>query len=148
METFPSILDAIRKTTEAYVDGLSTMTKAIESLPKLTGDAHHQWLEQWLTLARTSKNGVITALNEGFALWERECRRLMGAPHAAIQPSLNPLEVWADNWKRTMDAFAASSHLGQAWSEAVWKQAQLVQQTMQEGLSAWQQLWQTLVSKR
>ncbi len=72
----------------------------------------------------------------------------MGAPHAAIQPSLNPLDVWADNWKRTMDAFAASSHLGQAWSEAVWKQAQLVQQTMQEGLSAWQQLWQTLVPKR
>ncbi len=68
METFPSILDAIRKTTEAYVDGLSTMTKAIESLPNLAGDAHHQWLEQWLTLARTSKNGVITALNEGFAL--------------------------------------------------------------------------------
>jgi hypothetical protein len=148
METLPSILDAIRKTAEAYLDGLSTMTKAIESLPKLAGDAHRQWLEQWLTLARTSKDGVITALNEGFALWERECRRLVGAPHAAIQPSLNPLEIWAENWRKATEAFAGSSQLGQAWSEAVEKQARLVQHTMEEGLRAWQQLWQTLVPKR
>ncbi|MEK6661756.1 MAG: hypothetical protein AABY63_07740, partial [candidate division NC10 bacterium] len=122
-------------------------TKAMENLPNLAGEAHRRLLDQWLTLARVNKNTVVTALNEGFALWERECRRLIGAPHAAIQPSLNPLEVWAENWRKTVDAFAASSQLGQTWSEAVRKQVQLVQQTMQEGLSAWQQLWQTLGPK-
>ena len=147
METLPKILDAFRKTTEAYIEGLSTMTKAIESLPKLTGEGHRQWFEQWLTLARMSKDGVVTALNEGFALWERECRRLVGAPHGAVQPSMNPIEVWAENWKKTMEAFAPALKVGEASSETVQKQAQLVQQTMLEGVTAWVRLWQTLAPK-
>lgn len=147
METLPNILDAIRKTSEAYIDALETMTKAIESLPKLAGETHRELFEQWLNLARISQDGMVTALNEGFALWERECRRLVGAPHGAVQPSVNPIEAWAENCRKTMDAFAPAFKLGEALRETAWKRAQLVQQTMQEGVSVWLRLWQTLAPK-
>jgi len=141
MEGLPNIADAIRKMTEAYADGLSLMTKTLESVPKQSAD--RSGLEQWVRLARMSKDAFVTALEQGFQLWERESRRMLDAASAGAPPSPeNPFEVWAENWKKTLDGFTAAAKAGDAWSEQARKQAALVQQTMQEGMKAWQRLWQ------
>ena len=36
-------------------------------------------VENWLRVARMSKDGVITALEQGFKLWEREIRRTVSS---------------------------------------------------------------------
>src|SRR5438552_18237797 len=82
MENDANFADAVRKTFEAYTEALSAVMKAIEKLPKQGGDAHRQMVEQWLALARMSKESVVAAINQGFDLWERECRRLARAPHS------------------------------------------------------------------
>lgn len=140
METLPNIADAIRRVSEAYAEALSIMTKALESLPKPGNEAQRRLAEEWLRVARMGKDGIVAALNQGFGLWERECLRALGA--LPPEPQGNPMEAWADNWRSTLDVFAVASKLGDAWSEEARKQAELVQQTIQEGLRAWQQFWQ------
>ncbi len=58
-------------------------------------------VEQWISLARMGKDGVVAAITQSFDLWERECRRLMGAvPLGSVASSpMNPAEVWAEGWK-------------------------------------------------
>ena len=140
MEGLPNVVDAIRRMSEAYAASLSIMTKALEGMPKPGNDAQRRQAEDWFRMARLGKDGVVAALNQGFELWERECRRAMGALSA--QPSSNPMEAWADNWRKMLETFMATSKLGEAWSDEARKQVALVQQTMQEGLQAWQRFWQ------
>jgi hypothetical protein len=52
------------------------------------------------------------------------------------------MEAWAENWRKTLDAFTGASKLGEAWSEEARKQFELAQQAMQEGLRVWQRFWQ------
>jgi len=144
MEPLPNFADAIRKTAEAYTEALSTVAKALPTLPAQDNEARRGQVDQWLRLARMSKDGVVTALDQGFELWERECRRLMGAPHAAgsaAQPA-NPMEAWAENWRKALEVFGAAGRPGDLWSDQARKQAELVQQTLQEGVRAWQRFWQ------
>jgi hypothetical protein len=143
MEAQAAISEVIRKTCEAYAEGLSAVMKALESLPRESGEAHRRMVERWLDLARASKDSFITALNQGFELWERECRRAVGAPHApgATGPGGNPLEAWADGWRRTLDAFAGSA-VTDAYREAVRRQGEMVQRALEDGMRAWQGLWQ------
>lgn len=141
MEPLPNVADGIRKMTETFAEALSTVTRSLESLPKQSTETQRLLAEQWLRLARMSKDGVVTALNQGFDLWERECRRALGV--AGVAPSGNPMEAWAENWKRVMDAFTAACGVGDVWSEEARKQAQLLQQNFQEAMRAWQRLWQT-----
>lgn len=144
MELQSSIADAMRKMCEAYAEGLSVVMKTIESLPRQGGEAHRRMAEEWLNLARLSKESFVTALNQGFELWERECRRAIGAPHppGGAPPSGNPIEAWAENWKRTVEAFTSGGAPGEAWREAARQQSEIVQQSLQEGMRAWQRLWQ------
>src|SRR5437667_9852130 len=100
MENAANFADAVRQTFEAYTEALSAVMKALEKLPKEGGDAHRQMVEQWLDLARMSKKSVVAAINQGFDLWEREDRRLIGAAH-----SPEPASACAT----MIDALAASS---------------------------------------
>src|SRR5207244_13099430 len=93
MENDANFADAVRKTFEAYTEALSAVMKALEQLPKQGGDAHRQTVEQWLTLARMSKESVVAAINQGFDLWERACRRLVGVPHDTGQDSESCLMI-------------------------------------------------------
>jgi hypothetical protein len=143
METQQDIAEAIRKASDAYVAALSTVTKALESAPQLGGDANRRRVEQGLQLARLSKEGFISTLEQAFDLWERECRRVLGAPHppAAASWATSPMAAWMDNWRRTVEAFMPAQQPGDAWTQLVRQQAELTQQALQEGLRAWQRLW-------
>jgi hypothetical protein len=145
MDTQEGIAEAIRKASDAYVAALSTVTKALESSPQLGGDANRQRVEQGLQLARLSKEGFITTLEQAFDLWERECRRVLGAPHAPAHTpwTASPLAAWMDNWRRTLEAFTPAQQPGDAWTRLVRQQAELTQQALQEGLRTWQRLWPT-----
>ncbi|HET8578013.1 MAG TPA: hypothetical protein VFO18_13015 [Methylomirabilota bacterium] len=148
MNAQATIPEAIKKTCEAYTEGLSTVMRALESLPREAGESHRRMVEQWLVLARTSKDSFIAALNQGFDLWERECRRAVGAPHAtgAFGAWANPLEPWADTWRRTVETFTGGA-MANAYSEAIRRQSDMVQQSLEESMRAWQRLWQPVERK-
>jgi hypothetical protein len=145
MEQVASVAEAMRKTFEAYTEALSAVVKALEKLPTQGGDAHRRVVEQWLDLACMSKESAVAAINQGFDLWERECRRLVGAPHAAGSASISGtmIDAWAERWKRTLDAFAPAGPRDEPWAEQARRQAELVQQSLLDSLHAWQRLWQS-----
>jgi hypothetical protein len=151
MEIQSNIAEAMRKMSEAYVGGLATVMKTLESLPRQGGESNRPMVEQWLSLARMSKDSYVAALNQGFELWERECRRIVGAPHPAgsgsappggSAPSASPMEAWAESWKRTVEGFSTGGAPGDPSREAARRQAEMVQQALQESMRAWQGLWQ------
>jgi uncharacterized protein YukE len=87
-----------------------------------------------------SKDGVITALEQGFELWEREIRRTVATVKGSAQrESSSPMDAWTENWRRATEAFSGGT--GTLGEEAR-KQAETVQKTLQEGLRAWQRLWE------
>src|SRR5262249_687636 len=141
MPTMAGFPEAIRALSEAYAQTLAVLARALESLPGQDAGTRRRLGEQWLAVARSSKDAYATALEQGFALWESECRRLAGAAAAAPGPApADPFEAWAEGWKKSVEAFAAGGPPGAPWTEAVRKQAEAAQQAMQEGLRAWQRL--------
>jgi hypothetical protein len=141
-ETISQIADAIRKATDAYGDTLNAAAKALGDLAKqATGPERERIVEHWLRIARMSKDGFITALEQGFEIWERECRRMAASGASAAEKSRNPMDAWAENWRKATETFTAS--FGSAdWAQEARKQAEAVQKTLQEGLKAWQRLWE------
>src|SRR6266704_2145556 len=118
MENAANFADAVGQTFEAYTEALSAVMKALEKLPKEGGDAHRQMVEQWLALARMSKESVVAGINQGFDLWERECRRLIGAPHSPGPASVSAamIEALAESWRRTLVAFVPGG-ARQSWPD-------------------------------
>jgi len=141
MDNVSGIAEAIRKATEAYAESLAAVTKALQNLASQTGGADRERVvENWLRLARMSKDGVVTALEHGFELWERECRRMASAPEgASAQGASDPMAAWAENWRKATEAFSGSTS---GWSEEARKQAETIQKTLQDGMRAWQRLWE------
>jgi hypothetical protein len=141
MDNVSGIADAIRKATEAYAESLAAVTKALQNLASQTSGADRERVvENWLRLARMSKDGVVTALEHGFELWERECRRMASAPEgASAQGASDPMAAWAENWRKATEAFSGSTS---GWSEEARKQAETIQKTLQDGMRAWQRLWE------
>jgi len=141
MDNVSGIADAIRKATEAYAESLAAVTKALQNLASQTSGADRERVvENWLRLARMSKDGVVTALEHGFELWEHECRRMASAPEgASAQGASDPMAAWAENWRKATEAFSGSTS---GWSEEARKQAETVQKTLQDGMRAWQRLWE------
>ena len=92
-DNFSGIGEAIRKASEAYAEALSAVGKALQGLASGAGGGDRDRLvENWLRVARMSKDGVITALEQGFELWEREIRRTVAAQRAALV--LSPPIQW------------------------------------------------------
>jgi hypothetical protein len=141
MDNVSGIAEAIRKATEAYAESLAAVTKALQNLASQTSGADRERVvENWLRLARMSKDGVVTALEHGFELWERECRRMASAPEgASAQGASDPMAAWAENWRKATEAFSGSTS---GWSEEARKQAETIQKTLQDGMRAWQRLWE------
>lgn len=141
MDFLSSVSEAIRKASEAYVEALSTATKALQGLAAQTvGEERDRVLENWLRMARMSKDGVVSALEQGFELWEREVRRALstGPGMAGRGGTANPMEVWAENWRRATQSLTQ----GGAWADEMRKQAEAFQKTLDEGLKAWGRLWE------
>jgi hypothetical protein len=140
-DNLSGIGDAIRKASEAYVEALNAVGKALQNLAGgAAGSDRDRLVENWLRVARMSKDGVITALEQGFELWEREIRRTAAtAKGAAPSASSNPMDAWAENWRRATEAFSGGAG---GLGEEARKQAESVQKSLQEGLRAWQRLWE------
>lgn len=139
-DNLSGIGEAIRKASEAYIEALTAVTRALTDLAAQSGAApdRERMVENWLRVARMSKDGVVSALEQGFELWEREVRRMAAGGAAAAPKAANPMEAWAENWRKATEAFAGTG----AWGEQARKQAEAVQQMLQEGMRAWQRLWE------
>jgi hypothetical protein len=141
-EDFPGIGDVIRKASEAFAETLSAVDKAVKDLAAQAsaGIDRDQMVENWLRAARMSKDGMVTALEQGFQWWERQvreqARRSASAKGEEKKP--NPMEAWAENWRKATESFGASSK----WTEEARKQAESVQKTLEDGLRAWQRMWE------
>jgi hypothetical protein len=141
-DNLSGIGDAMRRASEAYAEALASVGKALNGMAAgMPGGDRDRMVENWLRIARMSKDGVITALEQGFELWEREVRRTVAAARGAgAEKAASPMEAWTENWKRATEAFT-SGGLGGLGEEAR-KQAESVQKTLQDGLKAWQRLWE------
>ena len=131
--------EAIRAASEAYAEAIAAVSKALEGIAQqAAGSDREHMVENWLRVARMSKDGIVNALEQGFELWEREIRRTVAASAGAGTTPGNPMEAWAENWRKATEAFIG----GGGWSEEARKQADTVQKTLGEGLRAWQRLWE------
>ncbi|HEY2664403.1 MAG TPA: hypothetical protein VGI47_08690 [Candidatus Binataceae bacterium] len=133
------ISEAIQKSGEAFAKAISEVGKALQDAANLPGSSDRDRLfENWLRVARLSKDGVITAIEQGFALWERQIRQLAAlGPKAEARPS-NPMDAWTENWRTAIEAFTSGGN----FSDEVRRQAEAVQQTFADGIRAWQRLWE------
>ena len=137
---FSAMAEAIRKASESYVQALTTVTKALQGLAsQASGADRDRVVENWLRVARMSKDGIITALETGFQYWEAEIRRTVSAHNPAAAGAKNPMEAWAENWRRATEAFTTGP--AGNWSEELRKQSEAVQKSLQEGIRQWAQLW-------
>jgi hypothetical protein len=138
------ISDAIRKASEAYVQALATVTKALQGLASQANSTDRDRLvENWLRVARMSKDGIITALESGFQYWENEIRRNTAAAArdtTTAAEGKNPMEAWAENWRKATEAFTSGP--AGSWTEELRKQSEAVQKSLQEGIRQWQGLWE------
>lgn len=138
-DNLSGIGEAIRKASEAYAEAITTVSKVLQDLAQhATGPDRDRLIENWLRVARMSKDGIVTALEQGFEFWEREARRMAASAAGAPRTASNPMEAWAENWRRATETFAG----GSGWSEEARKQAEAVQKTLADGLRAWQRMWE------
>jgi hypothetical protein len=134
-DNLSDIGEAIRKASEAYAEAIAAVSKALQNIAAQAGGGDRDRLiENWLRVARMSKDGMITAIEQAYEFWEREVRR-RATGGAAAQPS-NPMEAWAENWRKATEAFASGN-----WSDEARKQAESVQKILTDGIRAWQRMW-------
>jgi hypothetical protein len=135
-DNLSDIGEAIRKASEAYAQAIAAVSKALQNIAGQAGGSDRERLvENWLRVARMSKDGIITAIEQGYEFWEREVRR-SAAGGASARPS-NPMDAWAENWRKATEAFNSGN-----WGEEARKQAESVQKILTEGVRAWQRIWE------
>jgi hypothetical protein len=135
------IAEAMRKVSEAFADAMSAVSKSIQGAA--SGAAipdRERMIESWLRIARMSKDGVITAMEQGFEAWEREVRRMSGRGSGGSKASTNPLDAWAENLRKATESFMGTG--GSSFADEARKQAESVQKTVTEGIRAWQRIWE------
>ena len=141
-DNLSGIGDAIRKASEAFADAIAAVSKTIQGAAAQGGGADRDRIvEQWLRIARMSKDGVITAIEHGFEVWEREVRRTRTSGGESTKASSNPMDAWAENLRKATEAFTGGSGATNFGEEAR-KQAEAVQKTLADGIRAWQRLWE------
>ena len=135
-DNLSDIGEAIRKASEAYAQAIAAVSKALQNIAAQAGGGDRDRLiENWLRVARMSKDGMITAIEQAYEFWEREVRR--GSTGGAAAKPSNPMDAWAENWRKATEAFAGGN-----WSEEARKQAESVQKFLTDGIRAWQRMWE------
>jgi hypothetical protein len=144
-EDSSGIADVICKASEAFAETLSTVNKAINDIAAQAGASldRDQMVDNWLRAARMGKDGMVRALEQGYDWWERQVREQLrrtgsAAGAGSAKKPANPMEAWAENWRKMTESFSDSGK----WPEEARKQAEAVQKTLQEGLRAWQRMWE------
>jgi len=142
-DRFESFDEVIKQSNEAYAAAISALSKAVEKLGTGAPSSDRERLvENVLRLARMSKDAMVTAIEQGFELWERQVRRVLsaGAETPSSRPPTagsNPIEAWAENWRTAAQAF-----VGGGVNEELRKQAEAAQNAFMDGIRAWQRLWE------
>jgi hypothetical protein len=135
-DNLSDISEAMRKAGEAYAQAIATVGRALQDLTAQAGGGDREHLvDNWLRVARMTKEGMVKAIEQGYDFWEREVRRTAGGS-ASPQPS-NPMDAWAENWRRATEAFNSGN-----WSEEARKQAESVQKILADGIRTWQRMWE------
>jgi hypothetical protein len=135
-DNLSDIGEAIRKASEAYAQAIAAVSRALQNIAAQAGGGDRDRLiENWLRVARMSKDGMITAIEQAYEFWEREVRRTAGG-NVSAKPA-NPLDAWAENFRRATEAFTTGN-----WSEEARKQAENVQKILTEGIRSWQRMWE------
>jgi len=135
-DNLSDIGEAIRKASEAYAEAIAAVSKALQNIAAQAGGGDRDRLiENWLRVARMSKDGMITAIEQAYEFWEREVRRTATGNPSATRS--NPMDALAENWRKATEAFASGN-----WSEEARKQAQNVQKILSDGVRAWQRMWE------
>jgi hypothetical protein len=138
-DNLSSISEAIQKASEAYTEAITSVSKTLEKIGmQASGPERDRLVENWLRVARMSKDGVVSAIEHGFELWQAEVRRMVAAGAAASKPIANPMQAWAENWRKATEAFSGGGN----WNEEARKQAEMIQKTLADGMRAWQRLWE------
>jgi hypothetical protein len=133
------ISDAIQKSGEAFAKAISSVGKALREASNLPGGSDRdRLLENWMRVARLSKDGVVSAIEQGFELWERQIRQMASQGGKAEARPTNPMDAWTANWRTAMEAFTSGGN----WNDEVRRQAETVQQTLTDGIRAWQRLFE------
>ena len=135
-DNLSDIGEAIRKASEAYAEAIAAVSKALQNIAAQAGSGDRDRLiENWLRVARMSKDGMITAIEQAYEFWEREVRRTATGNSSSTRS--NPMDALAENWRKATQAFASGN-----WSEEARKQAQNVQKILSDGVRAWQRMWE------
>ena len=137
-DNLSGIGEAIRKASEAYAEAITAVSKALQGIASQAGGADKDRLvENWLRVARMSKDGIVTAIEQGYQYWETQVRRNVATGNAGAKAPPNPMEGLAENWRKATEAFT-----GGGWNEEARKQAETVQKMLSEGIRAWQRIWE------
>src|SRR5438552_17898642 len=116
-DNFSGIGEAIRKASEAYAEAIAAVNKALQNLATQAGGSDRERLiENWLRVARMSKDGMITAVAQAFEYWEREVRRTAaggGSPKPA-----DPLDAWAENCRKATEGCSSGNCNDEARKQA------------------------------
>ena len=135
-DNISGIGEAIRKASEAYAEAIAAVSKALQNIASQAGGTDRERLiENWMRVARMSKDGMITAIEQAYAYWEREVRRTAAGGASAKAP--DPMDAWAENWRKATEAFSTGN-----WNEEARQQAESVQKILADGIRAWQRMWE------
>ena len=135
-DNLSGIGEAIRKASEAYAEAIAAVNRALQNLATQAGGGDRERLvENWLRVARMSKDGMITAIEQAYEYWERQVRQTAAGSQSS-RPS-SPMDAWAENWRKATEAFTSGN-----WSDEARKQAENVQKILSDGIQSWQRLWE------
>jgi coproporphyrinogen III oxidase-like Fe-S oxidoreductase len=140
-DNLSGIGDAMRKAAEALAEAISSVSKSIQSsMAGMAAPDRERLVENWLRIARMSKDGAITAIEHGYETWEREVRRLAGVGSGAASASSDPMAAFTENLRKATEAvMSGASGIG----EEARKQTESLQKTVSEGIRTWQKLWES-----
>ena len=150
MDESSGIGKVLRDVTRAYEDGLSTIGSAINDLGKRRIPDAERQIERWIGMARAAKDGYVAAIDQSFATWEKQVRKMLTPSKSHSEKegrseSKAPgsqLESWIEEWRSANESFTESLRESGLGKEAL-KQAKEYRKTFEDGLKNLQKMWQS-----
>lgn len=140
---------ALRDITQAYVDGLSSISGALGDLAKRRIPQSERQMEYWIAIARAAKDAYVAAIDQSFAIWERRIRQTIAAaqslssgrePKSEEKAPASHLEALLQAWRNANESFVQSIRDSGLGEEAL-KQTKELRKTLEDGLRNLQKLW-------
>jgi hypothetical protein len=140
----------LRDISRAYEDGLSTIGSAINDLGKRRIPDAERQVERWIGMARAAKDGYVAAIDQSFATWEKQVRKMLtpSKSHSEKEGKSeskapgSQLESWIEEWRSANESFTESLRESGLGKEAL-KQAKEYRKTFEDGLKNLQKMWQS-----